>query len=150
MAIDYQKELSSFVKQEKREDDREKVPWFSPPVGMHKVYIAQEGKEFETEYKGDVSLKHRFAIVVKDKAYNWGVTKAKKREDGTFRQLSKSSLWGQLVILGSAWGTLEDKNITLMVKETDRKDGKKIKNYTVIEAVELMSENGESEDGKED
>lgn len=106
------------------------LPWWNPTVGSHRIKILSEGEEYSTVYKNQTIPKVRFEIEVNGEKYNWGVNKGK----------TTRSLWGQLVMLGKAWGGLKDKTISLVVKTTQRRDGTTIREFTVLEAVNLQAQ----------
>ena len=104
------------------------LPWFNPSIGSHRIKILTEGQEYKTVYRNQEIQKVRFEIEVNGEKFNWGVSKGR----------TPSSLWGQLVVLGKAWGGLIGKQVSLIVKASTRRDGSSIKEYTVLESVNLQ------------
>jgi len=125
--MDYKAEAS------KIEAGRQRLPWWNPTVGVHEVKFLSEGEEYESRFviRGEEQIldKVRYEIEVNGERYSWGITKGK----------TTNSLWGQLCVVGAKWGTLKDKTIKLMVKE-ERRGGRIVRSYTVVEAVEIMQE----------
>ena len=92
-----------------------------------------------TQYRdpqGRVTDQLNFKISVDGEQKLWTMTKAK----------TVNSLYGQIVLLGNYHGSLEGKEITLLVK-FDRQNNKR--EYTVQEALPLIDEwNTEKKNGK--
>lgn len=107
----------------------EQNEWFKPQAGQYKVRFLTNGEEYETVWEDKTMQKVRFDIEIKNKKYSWGVTKGK----------TEISLYGQIALCGAAMEGLVDKEITLLVKGS----GKDV-DYTVIEALPLMSPKEES------
>lgn len=105
------------------------LPWWNQPVGSHRVKILEEGEQYTAKYRNQEIQKVRYVIEVNGTQYNWGVNKGK----------TSSSLWGQLVLLGREWGSLAGKTISLIIKTTTRRDGTTIRQFTVVEAVNLQA-----------
>ncbi len=125
MELDYKSELkkiSDFAK--KNNNNRE---WFRPSTGIHKIKILKIGREYSVTFRNQEIPKRLFVIECDGKKYNWGVTKSQ----------SDLSLWGQLMVLGSVWGSLEGREITLIVKESG--DERKRKDYTISEAIQYTA-----------
>jgi len=113
----------------------EKLDWWNPGVGKHKVLLLSEISEpYTQKYEGQDIVKHRIKVKVGDKVLLWSFSRGK----------TKSSLFGQLAVLGNAWKSLKDKEITLLVKS----DGKK-KEYTVLEAMDFVTSKGEKTEGQD-
>ena len=135
MPIDVQKELGAFATRTEKSnsDDKKKSDWFEPRVGMYSIRIMEDGMDYTQSTKYGDKEKHRFTILVEDKELNWGVTKAQK----------KTSLWGQLVLLAREWGTLEGKDITLIVKQ--EVDGNmRRRDFTITEAINILKRENEN------
>ena len=118
MEMDYASEF------EKMQD---KVDWFKPTTGMHKVKIVEIGKDYETEFTdrntGEVTKQQKKLFIIEHdgKAKNWGITKS----------LSKASLYGQLMLVGKEKGKLEGQTITVFVKNNGVRN-----EYTIAEAYD--------------
>jgi len=129
--MDYKAEVS------KIEAGRQRLPWWNPTVGVHEVKFLSDGEEYESRLviRGEEQIldKVRYEIEVNGERYSWGITKGR----------TTNSLWGQLCVVGAKWGTLKDKTIKLMVKE-ERRGGRVVRSYTVVEAVEIMQKEKEA------
>lgn len=125
LAISYDEEISSLGSFQQTSG----IDWWNPMVGSHRVKIVEEGQEYTTTYKGRDIPKVRFTIQVGGNTYNWGVNRGK----------TISSLWGQLVVCGKEWGGLAGKEISLIVKMTPRADGSNVREYTVLESVDIQA-----------
>jgi NhaC family Na+:H+ antiporter len=75
--------------------ERNDLKWFSPNPGQYKIEVVEEGGKYVTKgYNSDKDVhKMRFVIRVNggEELFNWGVTLS-----GSY-----TSLWGQLVLIGS-------------------------------------------------
>jgi len=124
MPVDYEEEFKQI-----ESSGGEALPWFNPSVGSHRITFLSEGEEYSTTYRGQEIPKVRFVVEVNGEKYNWGINKGR-----TLR-----SLWGQIAMLGREWKGLKGKTISLVVKTTTRRDGSTIREFTVLEAVDLMA-----------
>ena len=113
--------------------------FWKPETGSHKVHFLDNGNP--TQYKdpqGRVTDQMNFKIKVDGEQKLWTMTKAK----------TVNSLYGQIVLLGKYHGSLEGKEITLLVK-FDHLNNKR--EYTVEEALPLIDEwNIQKKAGKTD
>lgn len=112
--MDYQQEVKTL-------EEYQTTNWFKPRVGKYKIKIVTEPKP--TEYKdddGNITPQIELDITVNDEVFKWTVGKGK----------TLSSLYGQLMKVGSKNGKLAGEEITLIVKS----DGKK-NDYFVPEAA---------------
>ena len=103
--------------------------WFRPGPGQYSLKILTEPEITDPfiDAKQERNVERiRFKVEYQNKAYDWCVCKAK----------TKTSLYGQLMLLGLDKTKLEGAKITLVVNS----DGQK-KIYTILEALPL-TQNG--------
>jgi len=107
---------------------------WKPKAGMHSVEFLDDGTPNEFNWEGEVIKKVRFKVKVNGapETKEWNIGKGE----------TKSSLYGQLAMLGKDKGTLVGSTIELLVTGSG-KDSK----YTVPDAVRLM--NAEEKDKEE-
>ncbi len=98
------------------------LPWWKPDVGSYKVKILSEAIEYERKFNDEVTKAVRFEIEVDGEKYMWGMGK------GT----TYGSLYGQLVLLGQSKGKLAGEEISVVVVQRQRKDGKAIRQFTIL------------------
>ncbi len=101
------------------------IDWFKPEAGQIKLKILSEPIERTqdfTDSKGVVKSVEQIVIDVEvdGKKMKWSVTKG----------LTKSSLYGQMMIIGQKFKGLTNANITLLIKQ-----GQNRKDYTILEAI---------------
>ena len=121
--LNYQNELKSIAEeqtsQKKEKSDKE---WLSLPVGSNKIKITKVGGTFpDKKFGGEKRL---FEVEFNGIGYLWSVSIKK----------SLMSIYGQLMVLGTVWGNLEGKEITVMVKQASGR-----KDYTIVEAMEYVA-----------
>ena len=126
--VDWDKEFENLNEYE----NIEKLDWFNPEAGQHKIKVLEVGKEWTpkdkdgkpkyTNKSGEPQIKVRLEIEIDKKRLNWSVPKGQ----------TTASLWGQLILLARNKGKLEDHEFTLLVKG----EGKN-KDYTILEALGL-------------
>jgi len=100
---------------------------FKPDAGVYKVTILGEPEEceFKDSKTGEVTPQIKLLVEhsLAKGQFNWFVGKG----------LTMMSTFGQLVAVGKARGGLSGQVITLVVKE-----GKDRKEYTIVEAAEII------------
>ena len=108
------------------------APWWNPDAGSYKVKILSEAVEYDRRLPGtnETQKAVRFDIEVDGNKYTWGMAK------GT----TYGSLYGQLVLLGKEKGKLAGEEISVLVVMRKRRDGRNIRQFTVLEAVDLIAE----------
>ena len=111
--------------------------FWKPETGSHEVQFLDNGNPSQyRDSQGRVTDQMNFKISVDGEQKLWTMTKAK----------TVNSLYGQIVLLGKYHGSLEGKQITLLVKY-DRQNNKR--EYTVQEALTLIDEwNTQKKTGK--
>ena len=109
-------------KELKQLEQGKKVEYFKPKEGSTKILFVDEGKERTFEWEGDTISKIDFAIEVDKKPMVWSVTRGK----------TQNSLYGQLVQVAVARGTLIGQTINLLVRGV-----KMARTYLVMEAMNL-------------
>ena len=112
----------------KEADELEQLDWVRFDAGQHKVKIVKEGNKYlSTLNQGKENektiTKLRLEIEFNNKKFNWGIPVG----------ITENSLYGQLALIGKAYGTLEGMELNLIVKGAG-----KSRDYTVIEALALM------------
>jgi len=139
MEIDYKKEVQDMIENEKvaKEDKRvDGFPWWRPPVGVTKFSVTLIGKEYHRTYSDKQVTKVRLEIKTGEENFNWGVNKGG----------GAKSIWGQLMIIGAAFGDIKNRELTLVITESGEGDNKR-RNYVILEAAELMSNKDDKKDG---
>lgn len=103
-------------------EEIERLPWFSPDQGQHKVLVLEVGGEYQNKFEdGKILNKVRIVIEVNKERKNWGITKGQ----------TSNSLWGQLVTIAAKnKNKLEGQLLNLVVKGKGKQ-----KQYTILEAV---------------
>ncbi len=102
--------------------------FWKPNSGTHKVKFLDNGTDtIYTNPKGNETPQKEFKIETDGEEKIWTVTKAK----------TVNSLWGQIVLVGRYHGTLENKEITLLVKYDEANNKRE---YTIQEALPLMNQ----------
>ncbi len=116
-AIDWKKEKDNLF-------EGKGLEWFKPRTGQQTIKFLSNGEKYITNFEDKDIEKVRFEIEVEGQQLNWGVVRGK----------TQNSLYGQIALIGSSRGTLVNNQITLLVKGSGKE-----KNYTIIEALPLMT-----------
>lgn len=121
--INYKEEVKKL-----QEYENFKGEWFKPEAGQHKMVIVSAPEIIERDFgkpeQPDVKKQMRLRIEVNKKPFTWDIGIGQ----------TKNSVYGQLMLVGEAKGTLIGVPLTLLVKRSKDKN-----DYTIMEALDLMN-----------
>ena len=127
--MDYKQKMEE-MKEEQRKSTGE---FWKPSVGTYDVTFREEPEDSQFEFKGENILTIKCPISVKkgDSVENfiWSIGKAK----------SPTSCYGQIMSVGEDKGKLKGETLKVIVMTQNLSDGREVRKYTIMEAVELAS-----------
>jgi len=111
------------------------ITWWTPQPGQYKVTFLEDFEPYTvTMQDGSTSERIRARIKVDGKEYMWGMRKAK----------TVNSLYGQIVELGKAWGSLKDTTVTVIVTFRNIQ-GRQARIWTIVEAQAVIAKMQQSQ-----